>query len=190
MNLCEAHSMPLSMCRLCKEPDTRIEVPGSTLKVRPREQKVRKPLKRKASKKRERMNPDVATQDAMIGRGRCFVADAMDSPCDGRTDRAHIVSQLTIRTAYPLGAIKDEGKIRPVEDVYAFEQPEFIRQSDILSDVRNIIPACRAHHQWIDTEAARMVAALGVVGLPEGFDDFCREYSFEFIDGRYWRRVA
>lgn len=153
---------------------------------------VRKPLERKTPLKakrttRPKMSADAKVQDAMLGKGRCWLTDAPGHVCtDGYTQRSHIVKQTAIEEAFPFGAIC--GFVwRPVLE----DEPQESRGAslfrplqEILDDTRNVVPTCPNGNR----DGAEMVDALEAVGYPEGFDDFCREYRFEF-NGRYWTRI-
>lgn len=182
MKLCAAHSMPY--CRTCGK----VEKPAFGT--------VRKPL-RKSKKTAPKMGSDVLVQDSMIGRGRCFVTDAFTTQCDGRTDPAHIIPQRLIRDTFEHGAVTfDGGKTwQPyersmIDDTTAATFNFNVARrllDELLRDTRNIIPVCRFHHGHVDQVTLRMVDALGMVGTPDGFDEFCAEYGFVF-QGRYWVR--
>jgi hypothetical protein len=196
-NLCP-HSLPEPLCRTCtKAPDTRIPVPNSTLKMHPPKQKPRKEMKRSKSK-RPKMSADAKVQDAMLGRGRCYVADGMSTDCtDGYSQRSHIVKQTVISEAFEFGAVSINGKgWKPApgpQDGITWLDHDGSHMANlhirtlqtILDDTRNIVPTCPNHN----VDGLAMVEALGIVGLPPGFDDFCREYQFVF-SGRFWFREA
>lgn len=174
VNLCAEHSMPF--CRECNR--TKKAPFGS----------VRKPLK-KSKPKRQKMSADAKVQDAMLGRGRCYVADGMQTDCtDGYSQRSHIVGQQLIARVFEHGAynlhdgdgwfpFEPDGGIIDWECVV----PERRTLQEILDDNRNIVPTCPNHN----VDGIDMVKALGVVGTPDGFDDFLAEYGFAF-NGRHW----
>lgn len=147
-------------------------------------QRRTKPLKRKAPKPK-RMSKDTVLQDAMLGRGRCWVADGMETDCtDGASQRSHIVSQQLIRNTFPLGAVRRGEVWVPIEEGFTYSDAyEFRTLQQILDDVRNIVPCCPNHN----VDGPAMVQALGMVGTPDGFDEFLAEYQFSF-SGRYWVR--
>jgi hypothetical protein len=146
MNLCDTHSMPC--CRLCKEPDDRVSIPGSSLKARPPKQKPRKEMKRgqlkkTASKKVVWQSSEGATdpefgliQQLMLRDGRCFYADFPVSiggelvyvSCDGPTDPDHIIEQQWIRTHFENGS-------------------ELGSLADLLALPASSVAACREHHR-------------------------------------------
>lgn len=172
MTLCAEHAMPY--CRECNRT-----------KKAPFGQGPRKPLK-KSKPKRQKMSADAKVQDAMLGKGRCYVADGMSTDCtDGHSQRSHIVKQTVISDAFPYGAMC--GLVwRPVsedEPQHSVGASLFRPLQELLDDTRNIVPTCPNHN----VDGLAMVEALGIVGVPDGFDDFCREYGFVF-NGRYWTR--
>lgn len=144
------------------------------------------------------MSPDAKVQDAMLGRGRCWLVDSGIGSCtDGYTQRSHIVPQALIREVFEFGVwmvselVDGDGLWWPIladtPYVSSMNRPLTIRPlQQILDDTRNIVPTCPNHNR----DGAAMVDALEVAGYPRGFDDFKREYRFEFFDNRYWKRVV
>lgn len=174
---CQLHS--LHNCKLCKTSS----LPGYKPKP-PFGTGPRKPLKKTAPKK-PKMSADAKVQDAMLGKGRCWLVDYSKHTCtDGRSQRSHIVSQQTIADTFPLGAVRRGERWVPVEEGVTYsEHDEFRPLQVILDDTRNIVPACPNGN----VDGLEMVEALGELGFPPGFDEFCAEYSWAF-GGRYWYR--
>lgn len=136
MTLCSEHSMPF--CRECtKATDDRIEIPGSTLKMRPPKVKERKPLKRSAKTTDRSMcsNPRHIRQGdylSMVGQakasqnGRCVGHRAgIDHDCTDPFDFAHLVKQQSI--------VREHGEGHPA-----------------LTDPRLGVYACRFIHSSFD----------------------------------------
>ena len=163
MNLCK-HSLPEVTCRECSKPiDTRIEIPGSTLKMRPPKQKPRKEMKRgqqlKKGQRKRPMSPTAMNElvaDVMLRDGRCLAIDHSDVSCMGQTDAAHVIAQRILREHYPIG-------------------------DPIFSDKRNVMALCRRHHNQFDAGSLDLPREI----FPDGFEDFCREHGFESNE-RYW----
>lgn len=189
--------------------DRRVDVPGSRLKVDPAktraarkrhrdnalqrqrdDAKPRRQLERSRKQAPSKMSSEAQIQDAMLGKGRCYPGDGMATDCtDGHSQRAHIVKQTIIADAFEHGAWRYIGEAtwRAVALPFTFDLSEidFIPLQEILDDNRNLVPTCPNHN----VDGAAMVKALDVVGYPEGFEDFQREFAFQF-GGRYWSRVA
>lgn len=167
--LCVEHSMLL--CRLCN----RVE--------KPKFGTVRKPIKRSQSK-RQKMSADAKVQDVMLGKGRCWLCDYSHHTCtDGKSQRAHIIPQQTIRDLFPLGAYLTLGGWKPIEEWTPLDGKATRTLQEILDDTRNLVPVCPAGN----VDGLEMVDALGELGYPPNFEDFKREYSWDF-NGRYWFR--
>lgn len=149
--------------------------------------RTKKPLKAKP-RERAQMSPDARVQDAMIEiAGRCYVGNHMPGDCtDGRSQRSHIISQALIRKVFPRGAWRSPGETvyRPIEPYVDLpEDAEIVTRQEILDDDRNLVLCCPNHNR----DGREMVDALNAVGFPEGFGQFCHEFTFEF-NGRFWHR--
>lgn len=167
----------LEVCSLCKES----EKPGYVPKV-PFAEK-RSQLKKTAPKV-TKMSADAKIQDAMLGKGRCWLTDVVSHTCtDGHSQRAHIVPQQEIRDTFPLGAFLSLGGWKPIEEWTPLDGKATRTLQEILDDARNLVPVCPNGN----VDGLEMVEALGELGYPPGFDDYQREYGWAF-NGRYWFR--
>lgn len=156
----------------------------------------RKPLQRKSPLKvtfrhKPRMSAEARVQEAMLGKGRCWLVDAPGHRCtDGHTQRAHIVPQQTLRNVFPLGAYRSGGMAPEWRPICEWMDKRTMRDEirtlqEILDDARNIVPVCPNGN----IDGPGLVAALDEVGSPEGAGTFQAEYGFEF-NGNYWYRAV
>lgn len=82
-------------------------------------------------------------------RSSCFFARFHPSPCDGRTDPAHLIPQQRLRQAG-------------------------ITDHDELWDERIIVPACRHHHSLFDRKFLRLEQDR----YPLSVFDYASEFGF------------
>lgn len=81
--------------------------------------------------------------------------------CQGRTDRAHLLKQQTLRR---------EG------------------HSDLIDDPRTFVPACRLHHSVWDSYGAVVVPRSAV---PASLEELCEERGLSWaLDRRFGQRTA
>lgn len=160
--LCE-HNTPQPLCRICKEPDDRVSIPGSSLKVRPSKQEDRKPLKK--SVKKRPMSPVAMTElvaDVQLRDGRCVAIDHTETNCKGATQAHHLIPQRILREHYPPG-------------------------HEVFAALDNCVALCQRHHSNVEAH----ILTLPESTLPEGFNAFLKEHGFDaWWEAQELRRVA
>lgn len=74
----------------------------------------------------------------------CYWAQFADTPCDGRLDPCHIISQQTLKRLW---------KLANPRLTSAWHCPSALTGTNLdalLADRRNIVPGCRRHHAAAD----------------------------------------
>lgn len=149
MKLCTEHSMPC--CRTCsKDPDPRIDIPGSTLKKNP-EKGMKKSGKRRPMSSQQMGD---LVQRVMLRDGRCVACDFDDAMCDGQTDAAHLIPQRELKKHYPAG-------------------------HGIFEDERNAVALCRSHHGLMDGGFLRLPDEVLPIGFWAFLREFGFEASWD-----------
>lgn len=88
----------------------------------------------------------------------CWLAQFSDASCDGRMDRAHLISQQLMKR-----------ELRT--------SPRIVELAAILGDPRGWVPACRKHHGAFDVARTIRVPRSS---LPVGVEDLALELGLEW----------